>query len=148
MKTFIFALLLFFTNFALASIAGNWTGYGNWAFRNEADATHCDSMTMTWSESDTKLNLEKGHYECDVVTMDIDPVAWTKNGQNLLDENKNVIGTYDGTNLNVTIPSPANNTQIQISIKREANHIDYREVWFNPQEKVYIINARLFTSGE
>jgi hypothetical protein len=147
MKILFVMILTFSTLPAFASIAGDWTGWGFWAFKKEEDQTNCDLMKMTWRETATELILEKGFFECDVVAMELDRTVWKKQGQNLIDENKKTIGTYDGQNLEVIIPSPNVNTQISVKIKREANHFDYREVWFNSQEKVYIIKGRFFTSG-
>ena len=143
-------ILVFLTSSILslqsqASIEGNWTGWGFWAFRNEEDFTRCDLMKMRWLETQDALTLAHGFYDCGIVRMEVDPVSWKKKGPNLLDENGQISGTYDGQNLDIKIQSPVEGTQIHISLKREANHFDYREIWFNEREKVYIIKGRLFT---
>jgi hypothetical protein len=51
-------------------------------------------------------------------------------------------------NFEADMASPNENTTIHISVKRAANHYDYQEVWFNQYEKIYVIEGRLFTSGE
>jgi len=130
-----------------ASIAGHWTGFGDWKFKGEGEGVHCSPMVMSWSEDDKTLNLENGSFDCGVVAMDLGSSTWTKQADHvLLDENQNKIGTYDGQSLQVIIPSPNDKTQISVSIKREANHIDYEEIWFNADEKIYVITGRLFTS--
>lgn len=141
-------VILFLTFISLqsqASISGSWTGWGSWAFRNEQDLIPCNLMKMRWTENEKSLSLAHGFYDCEVVRMEIDPVSWQKVGQDLFDENSSKVGTYDGQNLDIKIQSPVENTMIHIKIKREANHFDYRETWFNSDEKVYIIKGRFFT---
>jgi len=146
MKKLISLFVLFCSLNSVASIAGQWTGFGTWKFQNKGEGARCMPMTMTWSENKNTLNLEQGYFDCEMVGLDLGSSIWTKKGDVLFDENNNEIGTYNGTQLNVIIPSPNEKTKISVSIKREANHIDYEEIWFNEFEKVYIITGRLFTS--
>lgn len=147
MKKAIFTTLLLVSKLAFASLAGDWIGWGSWKFKGEGDGARCTTMQMQWSENQNEIAIEKGYFDCEVVAMHLDRTAWTKKEGHLFDANQNDVGTYDGSNLLVYMPSPNEKTTIGIEVKREANHYDYKEIWFNAQEKVYVIEGRLFTSG-
>lgn len=147
MKRFLFVFLFFAGQLANASLAGNWTGWGSWKFKGEGEGAHCNPMQMQWSETTNTIAIERGLFDCGVVVMHLDRTAWTIKNGHLFDEDQKDVGTYDGTNLQVDMPSPNEKTTIHISVKREANHYDYKEDWFNSVEKVYVIEGRLFTSG-
>ncbi len=145
MKSWILSLALTLSAVpAMASLTGNWIGWGTWSYQNENDGVKCDTMQMAWTETDTSLVLEKGSYDCGVVGMEIDQIKWTRQGQNILDENQNVVGQYDGTDLKMTLAGPNPTTKINVSLHQEAGHFDYREVWYTDKEKIYIIKGRLF----
>lgn len=148
MTKLFFILCLSFASMAQARLAGDWIGWGNWTFKGEPPGTDCPTMQMKWSESADRVSVDGGLFDCGVVAMHLGETAWKISNGHLFDETGKNVGTYDGANLSVYMPSPNEKTTIQIIVKREANHIDYQEVWFNQFEKVYVITGRLFTSGE
>lgn len=142
------ALILVFASVSHAKLAGNWIGWGSWKFKGEGDGVHCSPMQMQWSESQNKIAIEKGFFDCEIVAMHLDKTEWSIQNGLLFDEKEKQVGSYDGQNFEVYLPSPNENTTIHVKVKRVANHYDYQEVWFNAVEKVYVIEGRLFTSGE
>jgi len=131
---------------ANAGVSGNWTGFGYWKFKGQGEGVRCMPMQMKWSEGDDFISLDGGYFDCGIVAQDLGSDRWkVKDGQ-IYDHQDQVIGSYDGQNLEMITASPNEKTQISIKIKREANHIDYEEIWFNQYEKVYVITGRLFTS--
>jgi len=131
---------------AQAGVSGDWTGFGYWKFKGEGEGVRCMPMQMKWSEGKDFISLDGGFFDCGIVAQDLGSAQWKLDGQNVIDDQNQVIGTYDGQLLEMITPSPNDKTQISIKIKREANHIDYEEIWFNQYEKVYVITGRLFTS--
>ena len=103
---------------------------------------------MQWSEISNTIAIEGGYFDCAVLAMELGQTKWIIKDGHLLDADEKEVGTYDGKNFEVYMPSPADNTTIYIKVKRDANHLDYQEVWFNSVEKVYVIEARLFSSGK
>ncbi len=147
MKAILLLLSILFTAISLqASYQGDWTGWGTWKFKGDGDGMQCSTMQLTWSESESHVAIEKGLFECDLFALQLGKTSWILNNGKLFDEKNIEVGRYDGISLVVYMPSPNVNTTIQISVKRVANHIDYQEVWFNTQEKVYVIQGRLFTA--
>lgn len=143
-----FLLTLFVSNIAQAELAGDWIGWGQWTFRGEGEGAYCETMNMKWSESKESISIDQGLFDCGVVVMHLGKTAWSiKNGL-LFDENNIEVGSYDQKRFEVTMPSPNENTTIHILVVRNANHYDYEEVWYNKDEKIYVITGRLFTSGE
>lgn len=148
MNKFLVLLILVIGSVSQAKLAGNWTGWGSWKFKGEGDGVHCSPMQMQWSESKNRIAIEKGFFDCEIVAMHLDKTEWALKDGLLFDEEQKQVGSYDGMNFTVYMPSPNANTTIEIKVKREANHYDYQEIWFNSVEKVYVIEGRLFTSGE
>lgn len=130
-----------------AGLAGDWTGFGKWTFKGEGDGVRCSPMTMKWSETKNTIAIESGFFDCEFVAMHVYKTEWTIIDGKLLDADQKEVGSYNGTEFQVYMPSPNEKTTIAISAKREANHYDYQEVWFNEFEKVYVIQARFFTGG-
>ena len=145
-KSIIFLTALLIAAVAEARLAGSWVGWGQWSFKG--DGVRCSPMQMQWSESANTIAIEKGYFDCDVVAMELGHTAWTINDGRLFDENQKEVGRYDGNYFEVEMPSPNENTMIQIRVRREANHYDYEEIWYNTHEKIYVIEGRLFNSGE
>ncbi|MEQ1722880.1 MAG: hypothetical protein ABL930_06860 [Pseudobdellovibrio sp.] len=148
MNKLFFVLLLSLASISEARLAGNWTGWGTWKFKGEGDGANCNPMQMQWSESKNAIAIERGIFDCGIVVMHLDKTPWTLKDGLLFDEEQKEVGSYDGTNFEVFMPSPNEKTTIHIKVKRTANHYDYSEIWFNQYEKVYVIEGRLFTSGE
>ncbi len=148
MKMIILIFSVLFTVAAQAGYRGDWIGWGTWKFKGEGEGVRCSPMQITWSESASHIAIEKGLFDCEIVAMHLDKTSWSIKDGKLFDDQNVEVGKYDGVTLVVYMPSPNLNTTIQVSVKRAANHIDYQEVWFNPQEKVYVIEGRMFTSGD
>ena len=146
MKFILCFLVLLLSTTTWASFSGDWTGFGTWKFRGEGPGAQCSPMTITWSETSQSVSIEKGLFDCDVVTMHLGQTRWTLKDRILFDESNTAIGKYDGTSFEAQMPSPNNNTTILVKVNRAANHLDYQEIWFNPKEKVYVIEGRLFSS--
>ena len=148
MKIIFILLTLFSFHFSLASLAGDWTGWGTWKFKGKGDGAQCSPMTMRWSENAGKIAIETGQFECDVVVMYLDKTEWSIKDGLLFDDDGKEVGSYDGQTFKVHMPSPNPQTMIHVSLKREANHYDYEEVWFNRVEKIYVIQGRFFTGSQ
>lgn len=147
MKSIIVAAILFSSFLAHAGLAGDWIGFGSWKFKGEGDGVRCSPMTMKWTETASTIAIESGFFDCEFVAMHLYKTEWVIRDGKLFDENQKEVGTYNGTDFQVYMPSPNDKTTISVSAKREANHYDYQEVWFNEFEKVYVIEARFFTGG-
>ncbi len=148
MKSVIVLSILLGSLLAHAGLAGDWTGFGSWKFKGEGDGVRCSPMTMKWTETANTIAIESGLFDCELVAMHLYKTEWTIQAGKLFDENQKEVGWYNGTEFQVYMPSPNENTTISVSAKRTANHYDYQEVWFNKYEKVYVIEARFFTGGQ
>lgn len=143
-----FLTVLFVSLISQASLHGNWTGWGVWKYQGEDPGMRCQSMNMTWTESEKVISIDQGKYDCDFFVMHLGKTEWRIQDGQLFNEAKKEVGTYDGTNFEVYMPAAeGETTSIHIKLKREANHIDFREVWYNEKEKIYVIEGRLFTGG-
>lgn len=147
MKFTILFSVLFVSMVSNASLSGDWIGFGSWKFKGEGEGARCSPMTMTWSETPKKIAIESGFFDCDFVGMHVYKNEWSIQDGKLFDEDQKEVGSYNGTEFQVYMPSGTENVTIAISAKREANHYDYQEVWFNQYEKIYVIDARFFTGG-
>lgn len=145
--SFLFLFLVLSVS-AQASLRGDWIGWGTWKFKGEGSGVACNPMTMKWRESATEIAITSGLFDCEIVAMHLDETKWKLQDGKLFDEQNLEVGSYDGSTFEVTMPSPNENTTIYIKAKREANHYDYQEIWYNKYEKVYVIEGRLFTSGD
>lgn len=144
-KLFLIVALVLLASAAEADFAGKWIGWGSWTFKG--DGVGCNPMQMQWAESKDSISIVGGYFDCDVVGMNLGNQTWVLKNGLLFDENQKQVGTYDGTFFEVDTPSPNENTSIHIKVKRDAGHIDYEEIWYNPNEKIYVIEGRMFTSG-
>lgn len=148
MKTFLLLITLFSFNLSEASLAGDWIGWGTWKFKGEGEGMHCSEMKMKWSETSSSIAIDGGSFEGDFFAMILEKTKWKIQDGKLFDETQKEVGSYDGSYFQVYMPGPNERTKIHIALKRQANHIDYQEVWYNPDEKVYVIESRLFLGGQ
>lgn len=146
-KYILVTLFSFLCLTAHANLAGDWIGWGTWKFKGEGDGVVCNPMTMQWSESKTEIGITGGLFDCQIVAMHLGETKWKLQDGKLFDDANSEVGSYDGTTLEVYMASPNENTTIYVKVVRAANHYDYQEIWYNPQQKVYVIEGRLFTSG-
>lgn len=142
MRKILFSLMVLIGLSAEAQLKGTWTGFGQWTFKGEG--VHCSSMTMTWSESDRAIAIEKGYFDCDLVALHLEKTSWIIQDGLLLDNDQQVVGRYDKKHFEVNLKNPEDTTQIHIQVDRVDNHYDYQETWFNSVEKIYVIKGRLF----
>lgn len=140
-------LTLLISTISWADLSGNWTGFGTWKFKGEGEGSYCSPMQMQWSENQNTIAIEKGLFSCEFADMYLEKTAWTIKDGLLFDEEQKEVGSYDGANLQVYMSIPNETTSIHIQVKRDGNHYDYQEVWFNSVEKIYVIEGRFFTSG-
>lgn len=143
---FTFLSVMMISSSSFAALGGNWIGFGRWTFKGEGEGVICNPMTLNMSETADTFSMNESYFDCEFVSMELLPLTWKKLDNKLYDEENKEVGTYDGTTLFAELPQPNPTTRIHVSMKREANHIDYQEVWFNQYEKIYVITARFFTS--
>ncbi len=146
MKLLSLLVVLMFSLVSEARLEGSWKGYGSWKFKGEGDGVPCN-MSMRWTETAETITIVKSDFICDLVSMHGEKVSWTIKENNLVDEEGNIVGSYDGENFSVTMPSGYDNTDISIRLKRTGNNMDYQEVWFDARQTVYVIEARFATKG-
>lgn len=156
MKLFVLVLSLLFiqisqaqvidtqTESALIGIQGQWLGFGTWKFKGEGPGSHCSYMKMTWTETANQLTMGNGLFDCEYVRMHLTTLSWKKVGQDLFDSQNVKVGQFKQNELSIQLPNANPNTQVIVHLKKENNHYDYQEVWFNKYEKVYVIDGRLF----
>lgn len=144
----IFIPTFLFSTFSFASLHGDWLGWGTWKYQGQSPGMKCQSMSMTWSESKQHISLDQGKYDCEFFVMYLGKTEWRIENEKLYDERNQEVGRYDGSNFEVYMPATeGETTAIHIQIKRVANHVDIQEIWYNAEEKIYVIQGRLFTGG-
>jgi len=144
MRKILFSLMVLIGLSAEAQLKGTWTGFGQWTFKGEGEGVHCSSMTMTWSESDHEIAIEKGYFDCDLVALYLEKTSWLIQDGQLLDRDQNVVGRYDQQHFEVIMKNPEDQVQIHVQVDRVDNYYNYQETWFNSVEKIYVIKGRLF----
>lgn len=147
MRKIIFGIIVLVGLSAQAQLKGTWTGYGQWTFKGEGDGVRCSRMTMTWSENDREIAIEKGYFDCDLVAMHLERTSWSIQSGQLLDQNSQIVGSYDQKHFEVTMKNPDDTVQIHLQVDRSDSHYDYQETWFNTAEKIYVIKGRFFNMG-
>lgn len=144
MKKLIFASLIIFQIKAHANLTGNWNGWGSWEF--QGSGVDCN-MGMEWKESKTHVEISRGMFDCGIVVMHLGQTGWDIKDGLLFDEDNVEVGTYDGKELNLMMPSPNENTTIHVKVTRlRPTAYEYQETWFNKYEKVYVIKGKFFNS--
>lgn len=141
MTKMIAAALLLWSSMSFADVSGKWTGWGDWTY--EGSGTHCDTMTMGFVETATKLTRTGGYFDCQVVGLDVSPGEWVKQGNNLIDDGK-VVGTITDKTVHL-VEQYSDTVKIISDISIEAGHFDYSETWYDKDDVViYEITGRLF----
>ncbi len=142
----IFLLTILFSQLCMAALNGEWVGWGQWSYDNSA--VSCNPMKMTWQENEKILAITKGLFECELLVMHLGKTEWTKKDGHLFDENDKDVGTYSADEISLYMPSPNENTTIHIQVKKtRPTSYDYQEVWFNKNEKLYVITGRFFNGS-
>lgn len=137
-------ILLFFSILTLsfsahASVAGSWSGSGDWIVENST--TGC-SVNLSFDENSSELDRLGGNMDCDVVSMDTGSETLQKvNDQLVL--NGEVVGTwkqdyYDWTEVK-------QDAKIHTIIQVNGKHMDYEEIWTDNKDgsPIYDIKASL-----
>ena len=144
MKKIIFVFLAFFytgSAFATFSLNGAWLGWADWNY--EGSGTHCVSAQFSYSEDETKLTRNMGHLDCDYVSMDYPALVLEKKSNGLFNGDQKV-GEFGSDQYSWT-EIYSENVKINVTVKREANHLDYGEQWIDSKsQKIYDIHSRLF----
>lgn len=142
MKKIILALMVIPVS-VFANLTGSWIGFGSWTY--EGSAVRCNPMDMTWVESDFQLQMVSGQFECEVLALYLDTMTWTKQNGRLIDHNNVAVGYYDDKKIHIEMLSPNAAAQIHIDInKLRPTAYEYKEVWFNEVQKLYIIEGKFF----
>lgn len=142
----IFLIGFLFSQLTQAALNGEWVGWGQWSYDNAA--VSCNPMKMTWTENEKSLAINKGIFECEVLVMHLGKTEWAKKDGLLFDEDNKQVGTYTDELISLYMPSPNVNTTIHIQVKKtRPTSYDYQEVWFNKNEKLYVITGRFFNGS-
>lgn len=140
MKTLIGFLILINTTFAMASLDGNWRGWGTWSY--EGSGAPCD-MNISFSVQKDSFRRDRGYFDCTVVGLDLPPVNFTKKGESLYD-GEILVGKITENSLELT-ESYDENVTIKTTILVDGHHFDYKEVWTEKNgSQIYLITGRLF----
>jgi hypothetical protein len=140
MKIIIGFFVLLSTSMAFAGFNGNWQGWGDWTYGGSG--THCN-MSITFIENTTSFSRNNGYFDCSIVGLDLEPVTFTKQGENLYDGEK-LVGKVTANTLELK-EAYSETVTISTSMKVEGHHSDYQEIW-NDQygNEIYKITGRLF----
>lgn len=141
MKTALASLLILLASTAQANILGEWNGWGEWKYDGSGMA--CHTIHMAFNESASQLVRTAGSFDCDMLSMQMPPLALTKSGANLLLDQKPV-GEFTESHYHWVEPY-SSTVNVDVTVDRSANHIDYHERWINLSgQMIYDISARLF----
>jgi hypothetical protein len=140
MKIIVGLFLLVNTSYALAGIAGDWQGWGTWTY--DGSGTHCD-MTMRFEETKTTFSRKSGYFDCLVVGLEVEPVTYTKKGDQLYDGEK-LVGVLTDNSLELS-EVYSETVNINTTIKIDGHHFDYKEIWLGHDgSQIYNIDGRMF----
>ncbi len=124
---------------AKADVSGIWRGYGEWTY--EGSSVPCQ-MAIQYEETATVLKRVKGFFNCSLVALHSDPIAWVKQGSDLLLDGKKA-GTIVAQAFEAT--EEFNNdggtvtTKFSIDNNGRAN---YSEVWRDKKgAEIYLIRG-------
>jgi hypothetical protein len=135
------AMVVFGVSTAHASIQGEWNGWGEWKFDGSGMA--CRTIQFKFNENTKLLYRAVGNFSCDQVNMQAPPLTLQKVGRNLV-LNQKIVGDFSENRYHWIEPYSAT-VNVEVTIERNADHLDYQEHWINVKgELIYDINARLF----
>ncbi|MFA6434911.1 MAG: hypothetical protein WCW52_09470 [Elusimicrobiales bacterium] len=145
MKLIAAVLCLTAVNCSASDISGKWTGQGEWSYHGSGD--HC-YMSLSFEEGEDYLVRKGGYFDCSAVGMEIEPARYKKQGARLLDQDGEVIGSYENNVIRIKEPD-TDNLEIFTTITISGLHFDYYEVWQKKDgTEIYNIRGRLFNSGD
>lgn len=123
---------------ARADVTGRWQGQGEWTY--EGSGTNCPVMLLAYEETATSLKRTKGFFECGVVALHSDPIAWERQGQELsLDGEK-----AGEINENGFTASEGYSSDVSVTTKftLKGQTADYLEIWRGKDGKdIYVIRG-------
>jgi len=130
---------------AAAGLSGKWLGQGEWTY--QGSGAHC-YMNLSFEENDDYLIRKGGYFDCQVVGLNVEPARFRKKGTQLLNEDMNVIGSYENNIIKLNEVYSAD-VDIFTTIKVDGLHFDYSEIWKKKDgSELYNISGRLFTGGD
>jgi hypothetical protein len=143
LRAFIFVSSLFASSMAFAGLDGAWSGWGDWVF--QGSGTHCGVMNLTFSENETSLARTAGHFDCDVVGLDVGTQTLQKQNSQLLHDGQ-VVGSYDAAaGTYAWTEKYSESTKVDITVKVDGHHFDYKELWYGSDGAlIYTITGRFF----
>lgn len=123
---------------AFADATGLWQGSGYWSY--DGASVPC-LMNIRFEENETQLRRHKGILQCDLVTMHSDPLAWDKNGSELILEGE-AAGSWDENGFEAHESAGEN---VQVVTKMNTVTGEYREVWSRISDgvEIYDVQAKL-----
>lgn len=132
------SVLASFATEARADVSGRWQGQGEWTY--EGKGTNCPVMLLAYEETQASLKRTKGYFECGVVALHSDPIAWDRQGQELLLEGRKA-GVI---NENGFTASEGYGSDVSVTTKFTVNGAaaDYLETWRGKDGKdIYVIRG-------
>ncbi len=129
--------LMSFSTFA--NLAGQWTGWGEWKFQGSGASCY---TFLNFSEDANQLVRHETAFDCQVAVLTILDESWVKQGEDLLIDNV-VVGKVQGDHYTMT-EQYNDHVTIETDIKVEGNHLDYKEMWYDQGQELYVITGRLF----
>lgn len=140
MKLF-FLVALLSTASAQAAVTGSWIGFGEWQF--EGQGPDCN-MIIGFRESETELKRLGGTFDCGVVVLHSDPLAWQKQGTELFLDGARA-GEFTENGFTSIEPVNDEGAVAYTKFLRNGNSADYEERWVGKDGKeIYLIKGRLF----
>lgn len=142
MKIILIVLSIISSN-AYADLAGKWQGFGNWTYQGASD--RC-LMTLKFDDTKKSLIRHSSSFDCTMVGLEINEAEFAKSGNNLLDSEGKIVGTYQNNTITLSEPY-SENVKINSIIKVDGLHLDYSEKWIEKDgSEIYDITGRLFTN--
>jgi hypothetical protein len=141
MKKSLGMICLLWSSISLASITGNWNGWGSWSY--EDASTPCDPMNINFIETSNKLTRTGGYFNCQVVGLELDAKEWEKKDGKVIVDGA-VVGSYSENSFHIT-EQYSENVKVDSDIVKTAGHLDYSEVWYDKNDnEIYEIKGRFF----
>lgn len=125
-------------------LSGKWLGQGEWTY--QGSGAHC-YMNLEFEDTRDYLLRKGGYFDCGFVGLASEPAKFLKSGTQLLTEDGQPAGSYEGGVIKLN-EAYSENVGIVTTIKVDGLHFDYSEIWTEKSGKeLYVITGRLFTGG-
>ncbi len=136
-------MLALFSMNIFADLNGKWIGQGEWTY--QGSGAHC-FMQLSFVDTNQYLERKGGYFDCDMVGLNIFPAKFIKKGNDLVDSNGEIVGSYIGNEIHLT-EHYDDTVVIHSNIKFDGLHFDYVENWIgSDNQEIYQITGRLFTN--